>query len=112
MSGRAQVQFRVMRAIAQNPNMSQRDLARALGVSLVNYCIKTPIDKEAAKVENFRTSDRKPHYADVLTPEGIAEKARITGRFLRRRMRENDALKAEIDGLTKELSDAATDARR
>ena len=103
-----------MRAIAQDPNMSQRDLARALGVSLggVNYCIAALIDKGAVKVENFRASDSKLRYAYVLTPDGMAEKARMTGRFLQRKMREYEALKAEIDGLTQELSDAAADEPR
>ena len=103
-----------MRAIAQDPNMSQRDLARELGVSLggVNYCIKALIDKGAVKVENFRASDSKRHYAYVLTPDGMAERARMTGRFLQQKMREYGALKAEIDGLTEELSDATADERR
>jgi EPS-associated MarR family transcriptional regulator len=114
LSDRAQVQFRVMRAIAQNPNMSQRDLARDLGVSLggVNYCIKALINKGAVKVENFRASDNKMRYAYVLTPDGMTDKARMTGRFLQRKMREYAALKAEIDGLTEELIDAAANERR
>ena len=102
LSDRAQVQFRVMRAIAQNPTLSQRDLARALGISLggVNYCIKALIDKGAVKVENFRASDSKMRYAYVLTPDGMTEKARMTGRFLQRKLREYEVLKAEIDALT------------
>jgi EPS-associated MarR family transcriptional regulator len=70
LSDRAQVRFRVMRAIAQNPHMSQRDLARTLGVSLggVNYCIKALIDKGAVKVENFHASDSKRRYAYVHRP--------------------------------------------
>jgi EPS-associated MarR family transcriptional regulator len=102
LSDRAQVHFRVVRAIAQNPTLSQRDLARALGISLggVNYCIKALIDKGAVKVENFRASDSKMRYAYVLTPDGLTEKARMTGRFLQRKMREYEVLKAEIDALT------------
>jgi EPS-associated MarR family transcriptional regulator len=105
LSDRAEVRFRVMRAIEQNPNISQRGLARDLGVSLggVNYCIKALIDKGAVKVENFRASDNKVRYAYVLTPDGIRERARMTGRFLQRKMREYEALKAEIDGLQKEM---------
>lgn len=111
LSDRAEVRFRVMRAIAQNPQMSQRDLARELGVSLggINYCINALIAKGAIKVENFRASDSKLRYAYVLTPEGIAEKARMTGRFLQRKMREYDALKAEIESLRGEISETPLD---
>jgi len=111
LSDRAEVRFRVMRALEQNPQLSQRDLARELGVSLggVNYCINALIDKGAVKVENFRASDKKMRYAYILTPEGIGQKARMTGRFLQRKMREYEALKAEIDRLQGELGDGSGD---
>ena len=111
LSDRAEVRYRVMRAIEQNPNLSQRDLARELGISLggVNYCIKALIEKGAVKVENFRASDSKLRYAYILTPDGISEKARMTGRFLQRKMREYDALKAEIDGLRREMDSEGND---
>ncbi|MDB4254675.1 MarR family EPS-associated transcriptional regulator [bacterium] len=107
LSDRAEVQFRVMRALAQNPTLSQRDLARELGVSLggINYCIKALIDKGAVKVENFRASDNKMRYAYILTPEGIGEKARMTGHFLQRKMREYAALKSEIASLQDALDE-------
>lgn len=85
--------------------MSQRDLARDLGVSLggVNYCVNALIDQGSIKVENFRASDNKIRYAYILTPEGLAEKGRLTARFLKRKMREYEALKAEIEGLKNEV---------
>lgn len=89
LSDKADVRFRVMRAIERDPTLSQRDLARELGVSLggVNFCIKALIDKGAVKVENFRASGNKMRYAYVMTPQGIREKARMTGGFLQRKMR-------------------------
>lgn len=104
LSDRAAVRFRVMRAIEQNPHLSQRDLAKELGLSLggINFCIKALIEKGAIKVENFRASDKKMRYAYILTPVGIHEKARLTGRFLHRKMQEYDALKAEIESLKAE----------
>ncbi|MGJ8588288.1 MAG: MarR family EPS-associated transcriptional regulator [Yoonia sp.] len=105
LSDRAEVRFRVMRALQQDPKMSQRDLARDLGVSLggVNYCVNALIDQGSIKVENFRASDNKIRYAYILTPEGLAEKGRLTARFLKRKMREYEALKAEIEGLKNEV---------
>ena len=107
------MRLRVMRAPEQSPHVSQRDIARDLGVSLggVNFCIKALIDKGAVKVENFRASDNKMGYAYILTPEGIGERVRMTGRFVQRRMREYAALKAEIDGLRSELGDAGSDGQ-
>lgn len=96
-----EVHFRVMRLIQENPQLTQRDLARRLGVSLgkANYCLKALVEKGFVKAENFQRSDRKLAYAYLLTPAGIDEKARVTVAFLRRKMQEFEALKAEIEGL-------------
>lgn len=111
LSDRASVRFRVLRALEHNPQLSQRDLARELGVSLggVNYCVKALINRGSIKVENFRASDNMIRYAYILTPEGLAEKGRMTGRFLKRKMREYEALKAEIEGLQDEVRTASHD---
>jgi len=87
-----------------NPEYSQRDIAEALGVSLggINYCVKALIDKGLVKVDNFRRNDNKLGYAYVLTPAGIAERARLTGRFLQRKLREYEAIRAEIEALMQE----------
>ena len=93
--------FRVLSLLEQNPDMSQRDLAKALGVSLggVNYSLKALMERGMVKVQNFSRSERKLAYAYVLTPHGLAEKTKLTARFLKRKMDEYEALKAEIDSL-------------
>ena len=90
-----------MRLIQENPQLTQRDLARQLGVSLgkANYCLKALVEKGFVKAENFQRSDHKLAYAYLLTPSGIEEKARVTVAFLRRKIQEFEALKAEIEGL-------------
>ena len=97
--------LRVMRALEENPNTSQRELAKQLGVSLggVNYCLKALIDIGWIKAGNFARNQDKQAYAYLLTPKGIAEKAALTARFLRRKMGEYEALKAEIEQLRSEL---------
>lgn len=96
--------FRVMRLIDENPSLSQRDIARALGISLgaVNYCLGALVHVGFVKVRNFRASNNKKRYAYVLTPKGAAEKAALTAGFLQRKLKEYEALKAEIQALRNE----------
>lgn len=98
-----------MRELEGNPELSQRELAKSLGISLgiVNYCLKGLAEKGQVKVRNFRASDNKLRYAYVLTPQGLSAKAAMTARFLKRRVAEFEALKAEIEELE---MDAATGA--
>ena len=86
---REDAHFRVLRLIESQPHLSQREIARALGVSLgaVNYCLNALIAKGHVKVNNFRASDNKLRYAYLLTPRGASERARLTGRFLQRKLR-------------------------
>lgn len=93
--------FRVLALLEKNPDMSQRDLAQALGVSLggVNYSLRALVDRGMVKAQNFTKSERKLAYAYVLTPQGLAEKTKLTAHFLKRKMAEYEALKAEIDAL-------------
>ena len=99
--------FRVLRLLEGNPQMNQRDLAAAAGVSLgkTNYCINALLEKGLIKVQNFKSNKRKLAYAYLLTPAGIAEKAALTQRFLTRKMEEYDALRAEIEQLKREAAD-------
>jgi EPS-associated MarR family transcriptional regulator len=93
--------FRLMRLIEQNPQVSQRQIADQLGVSLggINYCIKALIEKGYVKVSNFTENPHKVGYAYLLTPSGIIAKGALTGRFLKRKLAEYDALRAEIQSL-------------
>ena len=102
------VDFRVLRFVEENPDRSQREISRALGLSLggVNYCLKALIDKGLIKIENFRTSSNKLGYLYVLTPQGIATRAALTSQFLRRKLAEYEALKAEIEAM-RLLADAS-----
>lgn len=99
--------FRIMRLLQDNPEMSQRDLAKELGLSLggLNYCLKALIDKGFVKLDNFQSSKQKLKYAYVLTPIGIAQKVAMTGQFLKRKMAEYEALKVEIDDVRAQLLD-------
>ena len=96
--------FRVLRLLEHNPRMKQRELAAAAGVSLgkTNYCINALLEKGLIKVQNFKSNKRKLAYAYLLTPAGIAEKAGLTQRFLKRKMEEYEVLKAEIELLKHE----------
>jgi EPS-associated MarR family transcriptional regulator len=93
--------FRIMRLVDEQPDISQRELAVKVGISLgtLNYCLKALMDKGFVKLENFQNSKHKFKYAYILTPSGIAEKMSITGRFLKRKLLEYEALRAEIEVL-------------
>lgn len=95
------VRFRVLRLLEETPEMSQRELARAVGISLgaMHYCLNALVEKGFIKLGNFTAARDKRRYAYVLTPHGMAEKAALTGRFLRRKLAEYEALKAEIEAL-------------
>jgi EPS-associated MarR family transcriptional regulator len=107
-SRRSQLQedtyFRVLHLLQSTPDVTQREIAKKLGISTsgLNYCLKALIDKGWVKVHNFSQSKNKFGYIYVLTPQGIAEKALLTGRFLRRKMSEYEALRLEIDALQAE----------
>jgi len=88
--------------------MSQRQMAKALGLSLgkTNYCVQALLKKGWLKLQNFSGNANKQAYAYLLTPEGIANKAQLTTRFLQRKQQEYVLLKAEIETLQREASAA------
>ena len=97
--------FRVMRILQENPDLTQRELAEKLGMSVggLNYCLNALIDKGLVKMQNFSNSKNKFKYVYLLTPMGIAEKVALTTRFLSRKMEEYEALKVEIEALRSEV---------
>lgn len=97
--------FQVLRLLADHPDMSQRELASELGVSLgaVNHCVKALIEKGWVKLESFQRNPRKVRYLYVLTPTGITAKARLTVNFLKRKLEEYAALEREIAELEAEV---------
>lgn len=103
---RETLQYEVLRRIEAQPDVSQRDLANQLGISLgsINYCLKALVDKGFVKIHNFRQSQHKLGYAYLLTPIGIAQKSRLTTAFLKRKIAEYEALQGEIEQLKKEVS--------
>jgi len=105
MTPQSETHLKVLREIEANPEITQRELAQQLGVSLgkVNYCLKALIDRGWVKVNNFRSSNNKVAYAYLLTPYGLEEKARITMRFLKQRMHEYETIKIEIKELQDEI---------
>ena len=98
-------QLNALRLLEENPEISQRELAEALSVSVgaANYCLKALVEKGWVKLENFQKNPNKLGYLYLLTPMGIAAKAQLTARFLRRKVAEYDALRAEIDQLQAEV---------
>jgi EPS-associated MarR family transcriptional regulator len=100
----ADTYFRVLRALNENPDLTQRELAQKLGVSVgsLNYCLKALIEKGLVKMQNFSQSKNKFGYVYILTPRGIAEKVALTGNFLTRKLAEYESLKLEILALKAE----------
>ena len=96
--------YGLLKTLENNPSLSQRDLAKRLGISLgkVNYCLNALVEKGCLKVNNFRNSDNKLAYAYFLTPRGVEEKARMTVRFLKYKIQEYEQLRMEIKVLKRE----------
>ena len=92
-------QFAVLRKIKNKPESTQRELAKDLGFSLgkLNYCLKALKNKGLIKINNFSKNPNKINYIYVLIPKGIAEKTKLTINFMKRKMKEYEELKSEID---------------
>jgi EPS-associated MarR family transcriptional regulator len=96
--------YGLLKTLENNPSLSQRDLAKRLGISLgkVNFCLNALVEKGCLKVNNFRNSENKLAYAYLLTPRGVEQKARMTVEFLQIKVREYERLRTEIEELKRE----------
>jgi EPS-associated MarR family transcriptional regulator len=99
-------QLDALRVLEDNPEMTQRELAEALGVSLgaAHYCLKALVEKGWIKFDSFQSNPSKFGYLYLLTPKGIAAKTSLTARFLKRKLAEYEALKVEIEQLKGEMN--------
>ena len=91
--------FNVLREVGKKPGTSQRELSKNLGLSLgkINYCIKALRDKGLIKISNFSKNPNKLKYVYILTPKGVASKTRLTIDFMKRKMKEYEELKKELE---------------
>jgi len=101
-----EIKYRLLKLLEQDPALSQRAIAREMGISLgkANYCLRALIDKGIIKARNFYQSNNKGAYAYFLTPKGFDEKARVTISFLQAKLQEYENLKTEIDEIKKEAA--------
>ena len=105
-----ELQYRALKILEEHPYFTQRQLSKELGVSLgkTHYLLKSFIDVGWIKLDNFQRSHNKWGYAYLLTPRGLAEKAAITVRFLKRKEQEYIELQLEIVRLQKEIKKQQT----
>lgn len=98
------LRYELLKALDANPDISQRELSKHMGISLgkTNYCLKALIEAGWVKAGNFARSERKINYAYVLTPRGLKEKAAVTVRFLKNKQTQYEQLEREIAELKKE----------
>ena len=101
-----EISYTLFKLIEADPDISQRELAKEMGISLgkTNYCLKGLMEKGWLKARNFRNSNNKIAYAYILTPTGLSEKAKLTARYLKHKVHEYETLKSEIEILHKEVS--------
>ena len=100
-----ETRYRLLRLLEANPELSQRQLAETLGVSLgkVNFCVRALLERGLVKVRNFRDSNNKLAYAYYLTAKGARVKMRTTAGFLKRKLAEYQAIQKEIEELKREV---------
>ena len=108
-----EIHYRLLKLLEETPDVTQRELAARLDISLgkANYCLRALTARGWVKMHNFRRNPNKMGYVYLLTPKGVEEKARMTVSFLRHKLHEFDALKAEIERLQLEVENSAAACR-
>lgn len=108
--GLGEFHYKLLKVLQENPDLSQRELANKIGVSLgkTNYCLQALIGKGLVKAARFHNSTNKVAYAYLLTPRGIEEKMQATAYFLKRKVVEYEALEKEIEQLRNEIKSGRT----
>ena len=98
---REEIHFDLLSKLERNPQYTQRELSKEMGVSLgkVNYCLQSLVKKGFIKINNFKNSKNKTQYSYLLTPTGIEEKTKLTIEFLKTKTKEYEALKEEVEKL-------------
>ena len=101
-----EIRYQILKQLEQDPNLTQRELAKVLGISLgkTNYCLNSVIKRGWVKARNFRKSRQKLGYAYFLTSKGIEEKAQVTLQFLKSKQKEYDNLVKELEALREEAA--------
>ena len=108
-----EIHLQVLRAVESRPGLTQRELAKELGVSLgkAHYCMKALIDKGLVKMGNFSHNQKKLDYAYLLTPTGIKSKAMLTAHFLERKAAEYATLKRELEKHEKDIKQSRQESK-
>jgi len=102
-----EIRYRLLKVLSLDPNLSQRDMAKRMGISLgkVNYCISELAKMGLIKVNRFKSAKNKIPYTYMLTPSGLEEKARLTVTFLKRKLSEYEEIKRQIRELAGEVGE-------
>ncbi|MDA3831997.1 MAG: MarR family EPS-associated transcriptional regulator [Spirochaetales bacterium] len=105
------IHYRLMKMLSKEPNVSQRDMAKRMGISLgkINYCVTELASKGWIKIIRFKSAKNKIPYTYMLTPKGLEEKARMTLSFLKRKLSEYEEIKKQIRELRHEVEEDVLD---
>jgi len=99
-----EIHYKLLKLLASETNLSQREMARRMGISLgkTNYVLTELAHKGIIKIKGFKSARHKIPYTYMLTPEGLEEKAKITLKFLKRKLSEYEEIKHQIKDVAKE----------